>query len=112
MLQGLVVANCAVGDVTWCTQLHVCHPMDHMVAKLAVESPSPRVTKVTDKVLKAQAGGTSAATVNLAVFPDDGRRDVMFVPRLESWVLQELVLESRDESLKWISNNEELEIGP
>lgn len=52
-----------------------------------------------------------AVAVAPAVFPDDGRGDVVLVPRLEARVLHELVLEGGDEPLERIPHDEELEVG-
>ena len=113
LLQCLVVADHAVVYFTRGTQLRVSHPVNNVLAKLSVQAAAAlRVAQVTDKVVKVQSRrGEAAVAVALAVFADDGRSDVMFIPRLEARVLHKLVLECRNEPLKGIPHNEELKVG-
>lgn len=47
----------------------------------------------------------------LAVLANDGRSDIMLVPWFITRVLYKFVLESGDDALKRVSNNEKLEVG-
>lgn len=113
LLQRLVVAHHAVVYVAGRAQLRVRHPVNYVLTELAVHAATAlHVTQVTDKVLKVQAGGGQGAlTVAFAVLTDDGGGDVMFVPRLEAWVLHKLVLEGRNQPLEGISHDEEFKVG-
>ena len=93
-------------------QLCVSHPVNNVLTKLTVHAVAAVcVAQVTDKVLKVQAGGGElVVAVALAVLTDDGRGDVMLVPRLEAWVLHKLVFERRDQTLKGVSHDEKLEV--
>lgn len=112
LLQRLVVAHHAVVYLAWRAQVCVRHPVDDVLPKLTVHAAAPfHITQVSDKVLEVEArGGQVAVAVALAVLTDDGRRDVMLVPRLEARVLHELVLECRYQALEGISYNEKLEV--
>jgi len=112
LLQRLVVAHHAVVYFTRRAQIRVRRPVDDVVAELPVHAAAAfRVAQVTDKVLKVQAGGGEVAVaVELAVLTDDGRGDVMLVPRLEARVLHELVSEGGNEALKGISHDEKLKV--
>lgn len=87
--------------------------MDDVLPELPVNSAAAfRITEITDKVLKVKARGSCVTVaVALAVLADDGGSDVMLVPRLKARVFHKLVLECRNQSLKRISHNQELEIG-
>lgn len=113
LLQGFVVPDDAVPDLAGRAQLRVRHPVDDMLAELPVHAAAAafRVAQVTDKVLEVQAwGGELALAVALAVLSDDGRSDVVLVPRLEARVLNKFVLEGRNQALEGISDDEELEV--
>lgn len=86
--------------------------MDDVLPELPVQSATAfNVAQVTDKVLKVKArGGGVTEPVALAVLADDGGGDVVLVPRLKAGVFHKLVLERRNQPLKRISHNEELEI--
>lgn len=112
LFQRLMVAYHTVVYFTRCAQVCVSHPVNDVLAKLPVHAAAPfHITQVTDKVLKVEArGGEVAVTVALAVLSDDGRSDVMLVPRLKARVLHELVLECRNQALKGISHDEKLKV--
>lgn len=112
LLQGLVVPDHAVVDLAGRAQLGERHPVDDVIAELPVHAPPAfRVAQVADEVLEVQAGGGEVALpVAPAVFPYDGRGDVVLVPRLEAGVLYEFVLEGRNQSLEGVSYDEKLEV--
>lgn len=101
-----------VAYLTRCAQFCIRHPMDDVLPELPVHSATAfGVAQITDKVLKVKAsGGGVTVPVALAVLADDGRSDVVLVPRLKARVFHKLVLERRNQPLKRISHNEELKI--
>lgn len=113
LFKRLMVAHHTVMYFTRSAQVCVSHPVNDVLAELSVHAAAPfDVTQVTDKVLKVQSRGAEVAvTVALAILTDDGRGDVMLVPRFEAWVLHKLVLECRNQTLKRISHDEKFEVG-
>lgn len=113
LLQGLVVADRAVMYFARRAQVCVGHPVNDVLAKLPVQAATPlHVAQVADEVLEVEArGGQVAVTVALPVLADDGRRDVMLVPRLEARVLHELVFERWNQPLEGVPHYEKLKVG-
>ena len=107
VLQGLVVPDNAVRDLTGCAQLHVRHPVDDVVPELEIQTPVVGVTQVAHEILKLDAPGLRPVP---PVLSDDAGGDLVPVPRLKAGVVDKLILKRRDQSLERISYDKKLEV--